>query len=254
MSPLPRPLVDAHTAADLIGETEYLTRTLKQAQVATPGATGVLNRVAPSTVWIVGEVAINQLADEIAGSGARPEVMVPAGEDALTESLTQIGWRAGRVVERLRCDLPGTSPADQLSRNTAVVRTARHADLPKLRALHVEAFNDDDAADYLPDSVLDIPDLEILVAESTNEPPALLGTAGIRLRHEGALLFGLATASDQRRRGIASLVVAECLAWAKEQGSPYVLADVDTPAPRLWAELGFRVASRWRRCNIPNLR
>ena len=241
-------MVDADTAADLIGEAKYLTHTLNQPAVRTPGATGVLNRLAPSTVWIVGEVAIDELVHEIAASGAHPEVMVPAGEDALTDALTELGWQAGHVVERLRCDLPAASRSAQTGASSVTVRTATLPDLPKLRALHVQAFEDEDAADYLPDSVLDIPDLEIFVAESTTEPHELLGTAGIRLRHDGALLFGLATARDQRRRGIATVVVAKCLAWAAAQGAPYVVADVDSPAILLWQRLGFGLASKWRRC------
>lgn len=248
MTALPRPLVDADTAADLAEETNYLARTLGEPQVRTAGATGILNRVTPSTVWIVGDVDVDAMSSEIADCDARPELMVPAGEATLTEAFAQRGWRVGHLVERLRCDLLGTVQDAPALEGAVNLRPARPADLPSLRALHVDAFQDEESANYLPDSVLDIPGLEILVAESRDEPSDLLGTAGIRLRHEGALLFGLATAPAKRRRGVATLVVAECLSWAAQQGVPYVLADVDTPAPLLWQRLGFRATSGWRRC------
>lgn len=248
---LPRPLVDAQTAADLIDEAHYLARMLGQPQVQTPGAAGILNRVAPSTVWIVGDLDVDRLAGEISGCDPHPELMVPAGEDALTEAFARLGWQVGQVVERLRCDVSNSLRAAPPTAITATVRSARLADLPSLRALHVQAFGDEDSGDYLPDSVLDIPGLEIFVAHPTDQPQELLGTAGIRLRHDGALLFGLATAPDMRRRGVATLVVAECVAWAVRSGAAYVLADVDTPPPLLWRRLGFQVSSRWRRCHIP---
>jgi GNAT superfamily N-acetyltransferase len=248
MRALPRPLVDADIEADLIDEADYLARTLGQPQVRTAGAAGILNRVAPSTVWIVGEVDIDALAREIAGCDPHPELMIPVGEDAITDAFEQRGWQLGHVVERLRCDLAGFARNAPPPEVAVTVRPARRTDLPSLRALHVQAFDDEASAHYLPDSVLDIPGLEILVGESTTEAHELFGTAGIRLRHEGALLFGLATALARRRRGVATLVVAECLAWAVEQGADYVVADVDTPVPLLWPRLGFRAVSSWRRC------
>ena len=248
---VPRPLVDAQTAADLFDEADFLSRMLRQPAVRTPGAAGILNRVAQSTGWIVGDVCVDELDHEIAACEPHPDVMIPATEVALAETFHRRGWVVGHVVERLQRDLPGATRT-VVSRDASVaVRPARPADLPRLRALHVQAFGDEASADYLPDSVLEVPGLEIFVAESSDDQQQLMGTAGIRLRHDGALLFGLATAIDERRRGVATLVVAECLEWAVRQCTSYVLADVDTPAPVLWQRLGFHVASRWRRCSRP---
>jgi len=59
---LPRPLVDGQTLRDLIDEANYLSRMLGQPQVHTPGAAGILNCVAPSTVWVIGDVDVDELA------------------------------------------------------------------------------------------------------------------------------------------------------------------------------------------------
>ena len=248
-SDVPRPLVDAQTMADLVDEAEYLAAMLGQPEVEAAGAAGILNRVAPSTVWIYGDVAVGELTREIASCDPLPEIMVPAEAEETVEAFAHFGWHVGPTVERWRRDLAGRLPVADSGSVGLSVRSARPADLPRLRALHIEAFSDEDSGDHLPDSVLDVPGLEILVATSTDQPHMLLGTAGIRLRHDGALLFGLATVPWARRRGVASSVVAECVAWAARQSSPFVLADVDAPAPQLWHRLGFHVASRWRRCS-----
>jgi len=248
--PAPVPLVSAEVTEDLVGETAYLAEALRQPLVRTAGATGILNSVAPSTVWVVGDLDIDELVAEIVDCDPAPEVMVPYGSIQLASRLARHGWDFTHVVDRLRRDLtPTTDPIPRFDQpGTVPIRAAAYDDLPVLRSLYVEAFEAEDSAEYVPDELLDVPDLALFVAEEPTDPDLVVGTVGVRLRHRGALIFGLAVTPEHRRRGLATALIARSLTWAAGQGAPYALADVDAPAPLLWHRLGFESTSRWHRC------
>jgi len=166
--------------------------------------------------------------------------------ERVAAALRRHGWMSTDSVDRLSCELsPWTHRG--ASSNRALIRSVALADLPKLRALHVVSFDDEDSVDYLPDSLLDIADLRMFVATAPADAQTLLGAVGVRLRHRGALVFGLATLPEARRSGIATALVSHSLAWAAEHGAPFALADVDLPVPSFWAALGFTTTSRWLR-------
>jgi len=246
----PEPLVPAGVVTDLIEETTYLSRALGQPFVRTPGASGVLNRVAPSTVWVHSKVEVAALAAEVVGCDPSPEVMLPEHAGDLLSELTRRGWQSDEVVDRLRRDL--TMPVDRSVTPAGfpwvTIRSARRWDLKGLRQLYIQAFETEDSADYVPDTLLEVPGLTLFVAEDSSDRQRFIGTCGVRLRHEGTLIFGLAVVPEHRRCGIATALVSRCLAWAADMGAPYALADVDDPAPLMWKRLGFVSTSRWRRC------
>jgi GNAT superfamily N-acetyltransferase len=239
-----------NTTADLLAEAAFLSRELGHARVRTPGTAGILNDSAPSTVWVHDEVDVDALLREVDGWHPCPGVMVPEHADSVADALDARGWDTGSLVERFwrRLETPSFSRSSQTD---VLVRAATRADLPALRRLHVLSFGADDSADYLPDAIFDVPALCLFLAVSPTSAGEVLGAAGVRLRHRGALVFGLATAPQHQRRGIGAGLVAECMDWAAAHGAPFAVADVDAPASSLWAQLGFQMYDRWRRCSPP---
>jgi GNAT superfamily N-acetyltransferase len=235
------------TVADLRAEASYLSRRLNQPLVRTPGAAGVLNRLAPSAVWVHGPVDADALLAELRDWRPTPEVMLPEQRSGVADTLSARGWDTEHIVERLRRDLSRDFRA--VPGREVAIRTATADDMARLQALHLEVFG---TTAFLPTEILEVPLLRLLVAELPGRPEQPLGTAGVRLRHQGALTFGLATPAEHRRCGIATALVQSCLEWAAKQRAPFALAEVDVPAPGLWSRLGFNSTGRWRRCTPPS--
>lgn len=244
-----RLFVSDETAQDLRAEANYLSRTLGQPLVCTVGAAGILNNVAPSTVWVYASVDMDAFLGEVSDRRPCPEVMLPERATDLADGLWARGWKPAQLVHRLRRDAPQGESADRSARRSQVVmiRAAAPEDLPQMRVLHVHAFGTEDSADYLPDELLSVTGLQLFVAVPSAHPARLLGAVGVRLRHSGAFVFGLATALQHRRQGIADLLVNQCVCWAAGHGASFALADVDEPVSSLWPGLGFHTVSRWRR-------
>lgn len=225
---------------DLQAETRALSEAMHQPRVTTAGACGLLNRLSRSTVWVHGQVDLPLLLAELAHCAPVPDLQVAEHLQLDVAALQAGGWTGGVPSHRLRAELPASC-------GTPVGRTARWEDLPALRALHARAFGD--AEGYLPDLLLTLPGLQLRLLEDADGRP--LATCGIRLRHRGAFVFGLATRPEEQGRGLGTALLRGCLRWAAEQGAPFALADVTGRVPGLWARAGFVTHGAWTRWTAP---
>lgn len=223
--------------ADLEGESRALAGVLQQHQVSTPGAAGLLNRLSRSTVWVHGPVDVARLLDELEACAPVPDLQVAEHLDLDADLLRARGWADGGTLHRLRIDLP------PVPGGVVEGRCARPCDLPGLRALHARAFGDAEA--YLPDLLLAMPDLQLRLIDGPDGRP--VSACGVRLRHRGAFVFGLATLPEAQGQGLATAVLRGCLRWAAGCGAPFALADVVGPVPVLWGRTGFVPSGRWTR-------
>ncbi len=239
----PAPAVWRDVVTDLQQEALYLSRRLGHGLVRTPGATGIVNPHTPASVWLHGDVDVDALLAEFAHC-PQPELMVPLHGTAVADALDARGWtltssdRLGRVAS---CR-PESGPAPSIS-----IQPATRRDLDLMRGVLSRAFGVD-GLEYLPDQVLTVPELQIFVGADEG---TVVGVAGVRSRHEGCLVFGLATVPRFRRRGVATALVRHCLTWAEQHGAPYAVADVARPASSLWERLDFRAQSQWWRGLAP---
>jgi GNAT superfamily N-acetyltransferase len=231
--------------AELVAEATFLSRHLGQPLARTAGVAGILSRLTPSTLWVHDEIDVDELLGEVDGWQPAPEVMVPAHLVGPIVAMQDRGWVVTARVQRLRHDI---RTGDQAPPPSAfLIRAAGPDDLPALRLLHASAFRSDDPAAYLPDEMLSVPGLRMFVAALPQRPDRVVGVAGIRRRHEGALVFALATAPQLQRQGIGTALVRTCLAWGADQGAPFAIADVNVPVPALWSRLGFAPTGEWCR-------
>ncbi len=233
--------------ADLQREARWLADRFEQPLVRTPGAAGILNAMSPSTVWVHShDVDVTALLAEIDGCRPRPHLMLPPGMPRAARQLHAAGWRRGQDVHQVRAERTAVD-GHPVTAGGTFTRPADRQDLDMLRSLHAAAFQVTDPDEYLPASILELADVKVYVAVHPQRPRDLLASAGLRTRHAGGLLFGLAVTPDLQDSGLATAMLQNCLHVAAAQGLDFLVAEVEAPPSELWQRAGFHTTSRWQR-------
>jgi GNAT superfamily N-acetyltransferase len=73
-----------------------------------------------------------------------------------------------------------------------------------------------------------------------------VGTIGVRLRVDGALVFGLGVVPEARRQGHALALVGAAAREARAQGCRTLHVQSEEPALPFWTAAGFVPTTRWR--------
>lgn len=227
--------------ADLRRETSSFAERQRCPEVTTPGAIGLLNPATRASVWVYSPADLAAVLDEVEVCRVVPDLHLAAHLQPDLELLDARGWRQEATFSRMRRSLlDWVPPASALAGRPALL-----SDLPALRRLQDECFGTDEGDLFLPDGLLSIPGVHLRMLEGPDGAPTAV--CGVRLRYEGVLVFGLASAVHVRGRGSATDLLRACLSVGAAEGGRFAVADVDTPVPPLWSREGFVVTDSWVR-------
>ncbi|MDP9443926.1 MAG: GNAT family N-acetyltransferase [Actinomycetota bacterium] len=227
-------------AQELTAEADHLAARLGYPVVTVPGAAGVLNPTARAVVTVFG-ARVNQraLVKQVSTVPVRPQLLVLDGVPVDADDLRRGGWEEQPISVRLTGSVDAVAGAASNR-----VRQVAEADLPVVRTVMDLAFGDDDAEEILPDGVTRVPGLQLLLAE--DDDGAVVGVAGVRLRRNGALVFGVGVLPHARRAGHGAALIGACARWVQARGERELHCDAEPSALRFWQGLGFAERTRWR--------
>jgi GNAT superfamily N-acetyltransferase len=240
---IPVPATAPDLITQLVEDTGHLADLLGRPPIRTSGASGVLN---PDTVSVIRvwdpAVDLDALLEELTALPILPDLLVLRTVN-LDARLRASRWHPGEEVVCVRHDQPVS--LDRARPTGYSARALGRADLPAVRSLLDDCFDTDDSVEHLPDSVLDVPGLQLLAA--VDRTGRLAATVGTRPTRTGALLFSLATARAHRGRGLAARLVAEARQSALRQGASHLSCDISFDLLPFYQGLGFRSHSHWQR-------
>ncbi len=233
----------AALATSLLEEAADLGRRLGHPVLALTGAAGVLNPAARPVVRVFDVVDQEALVAQVEELPHRSQLFVLEGVTVDTARLERRGWRLepGWVTD---C----SAPVDLPWPCTGDVLRVTEDDLPAVRSVLDQAFQDDRSGDFLPSGVTGSPGLQLLLQRADGRP---VGTIGVRLRPDGALVFGLGVLPDARRQGHALALVGAAAQQARAQGCRTLHVQSEESALGFWTAAGFVARTRWRSFTPP---
>lgn len=215
------------------------------AAVDEPGITGVLSGTAP-ILWAYDGVEGSRLASLVATAPDLEEVYVDQRCAAAADALLASGeWELRDVF-----DQQVFRPAEQVvptPDDGYAIDAAGPADMQVVRRALATAYQlpiHTIEAAYPDDFLVMAAPVRLFVARS--ESGEVIGTIGHRRQDDAAMIFALSVRTDQRRRNVASALLATAMRSAVDDGATLLHGLSCDATRRLAARHGFQRVGSWR--------
>ena len=234
--------LDAQSWQRVVGEIQQscARRASAEELFIVPGAVGVLAGAAPA-LWVHGEVDEEAIARILTCSPAVADVYLATDSGEIPAWLGAGGWRLQELLTQVVCERATWRWSERPTR----VAELTASDLPAFRRTLASASGADDhtLASSFGDDFFERAKPAWLFGARDGD--VIVGTAGMRLQQESAMLFALSVEPAHRGTGVAQELVRAALGKAFAAGASFVHAMAGPASVEVGRACGARAVGTW---------